>query len=346
MYIMVAPILLLVMAIFIQLPSSLVAALSVNGDCGASHAHAIVSEVHPNHITQVSHLVSSALEIEDEDTPSRYTSIRNAVNDFQADTDSIPANELVYGELSVPVLSTILDAVGVRKDDVFLDIGSGDGALVLGASLLYASSYCNDVFHDDIIKSDGDNRDEDTMINVSRRRETNAIRKCFGVDIIPGLVERSKLHTQNLKQLLHYEDDVQSPNGNANTIDVSNLEILRQNQAEVEFVLGDIHKPDSELQRMLKETTVAVCFATTWSAGNAHNNENHGNNGSGAKTSLQGRMLPKLSNALSLGLRKGCRVVIIDGKLNEEDGFENKGDLRVQCPDTAPYSVATLYHVE
>lgn len=343
MYIMIPPILLLVIALFIQLPSSLVAALSVNGG-GASHTHAIVSTVHPNHITQVSHLVSSALENEDEDTSSRYTSIRDAVNDFQADTDSIPANELVYGELSVPVLSTILDAVGVRKDDVFLDIGSGDGALVLGASLLYASSYCNDVVHDDIIKSDGDS-EENTMINVSRRREKNAIRKCFGVDIVPGLVERSKLHSQNLKQLLHYEDDVQSPNGNTNTIDVSNLETLRQNQAEVEFVLGDIHKPGSELQRMLKETTVAVCFATTWSAGNAHNNENHGN-GSGAKTSLQGRMLPKLSNALSLGLRKGCRVVIIDGKLNDEDGFEWQGDLRVQCPDTAPYSVATLYHVK
>jgi hypothetical protein len=38
------------------------------------------------------------------------------------------AHQLIYGELSVPVLATILDAVGVEYRERFLDLGSGDGA--------------------------------------------------------------------------------------------------------------------------------------------------------------------------------------------------------------------------
>jgi len=127
--------------------------------------------------------------------------------------------------------------------------------------------------------------------------------------------------------------------------------LLEHNQAEVRFLLGDIHQPHDGLQNVLKETTLAVCFATTWSAGNAHSNNTDDGDTTKQQSStksLQGRRLPKLSKALSStrGLTSGCRVVIIDGKLDEEDGFSWQGDLRIHCPDTAPYSVATLYHYD
>ena len=256
----------------------------------------VVPEVNPTHLAKVSQLVQAALGDRD-DTTNRYELARDAVSDFQTNDDSPPSNnELVYGELSVEVLATILDAVGVKENDVFLDIGSGDGALVLGASLLYADASCN---------------------------RNNAMNTCYGVDIVPGLVERSKEHANNLHEILHDVDTSDGESDNA---------FLRKNQAEMHFILGDIHQPNNELRYILKETTLAVCFATTWSAGNA------------SGTSLKGRKLPKLSKALSPGLRSGCRVVIIDGKLDEDDDFCWKGDLIVKCPDTAPYSVASLYH--
>jgi hypothetical protein len=266
---------------------------SVNAFSSTS-APLIVPEVHPEHVNKVSQLVQAALGDEDAVNNNRYTLARDAVSDFQENDESIPSNELVYGELSVEVLATILDAVGVQENDVFLDIGSGDGALVLGASLLYADG-----------NSDGD----------EPSKSGNAMNMCFGVDIIPGLVERSISHTDNLHRILQDNED-----------------FLKGNQANVELLLGDIHQPDSQLQNILEETTIAVCFATTWSAENS------------IGTSLQGRKLSKLSKALSNGLTSGCRVVIIDGKLDEEDEFLLKGDLRIQCPDTAPYSIATLYH--
>lgn len=256
----------------------------------------VVPEVHPTHVAKVSKLVQAALG-DGDDSSSRYALARDAVSDFQTNDDSPPSNnELVYGELSVEVLATILDAVGVKENDVFLDIGSGDGALVLGASLLYADARCN---------------------------RNNAMNTCYGVDIVPGLVERSKEHASNLHEILHDVDRSDDDSDNA---------FLQKNQAEMQFLLGDIHQPNNELRDILKETTLAVCFATTWSAGNA------------SGTSLKGRKLPKLSKALSHGLCSGCRVVIIDGKLDEDDDFCWKGDLRIQCPDTAPYSVASLYH--
>jgi len=259
-----------------------------------SSAPVIVPEVHPAHVTKITQLVQAALGDEGDASNNRYAFARDAVTNFQENDESPPSNELVYGELSVEVLATILDAVGVQENDVFLDIGSGDGALVLGASLLYADTTNNG---DDA--SDGG----------------NAMKMCYGVDIVPGLVDRSISHADNLHRILQ-----------------DNESFLQQSQANIELLLGDIHQPDSQLQNILEETTIAVCFATTWSAENA------------VGTSLQGRKLPKLSKALSRGLSSGCRVVIIDGKLDEEDGFQWMGDLRIFCPDTAPYSVATLYH--
>ena len=75
----------------------------------------------------------------------------------------------------------------------------------------------------------------------------------------------------------------------------------------------------------LRDTTLAVCFATTWSRGN------------------QGRKLPELSHALGKNLSKDARVVIVDGRLDEQDGLNWVGDLKINCPDTAPYSIASLY---
>ncbi|KAL7496884.1 hypothetical protein ACHAWT_004991 [Skeletonema menzelii] len=258
----------------------------------SSSAPVIAPEVHPAHVTKVTQLVKAALGDEDGANDNRYAFARDAVTSFQENDESPPSNELVYGELSVEVLARILDAVGVQQNDVFLDIGSGDGALVLGASLLYVAA-------DDEARSNGE----------------NAMKMCYGVDIVPGLVERSISHADNLQRILQ-----------------DNESFLQQNQADIELLLGDIHQPDTQLQNILKETTIAVCFATTWSAENS------------VGTSLQGRKLPKLSKALSRGLSSGCRIVIIDGKLDEEDEFLWMGDLRIQCPDTAPYSVATLYH--
>lgn len=313
----------------------------------------LAPEVSTAHLTRVTQLVSSALGDTTDDSSTstnaasnyRYASVRDAVSNFQAEghTDDanntakeIPKNELVYGELSVPVLATILDAVGVREDDVFLDIGSGDGALVLGASLLYAS--CN-----------GEGGGGDSEAGSSSRRRRNAIRKCYGVDVVPGLVDRSVVHSKNLVRMLREGGGGQSNNTFRDDSNIHRL--LDHNQAEVRFLLGDIHQPHDGLQNVLKETTLAVCFATTWSAGNAHSNNTDDGDTTKQQSStksLQGRRLPKLSKALSStrGLTSGCRVVIIDGKLDEEDGFSWQGDLRIHCPDTAPYSVATLYHYD
>jgi len=193
----------------------------------------------------------------------RYASARTLALEIKGDNQArVPSNELVYGELSVPVLATILDAVGVRKGDRFLDIGSGDGGLVLGASLLYPDH----------------------------------LEKSQGVELIPGLVERSILHLDRLREIFQKEQpDLQ------NRLD------------NVAFLAGNIYEHDQHaaLRQMVEESTFVVCFATTWSANN--------NEGS-SKTSLQGR-----------------------GKIMESDGFCWEGDLRLECPDTAPYSIASLY---
>ncbi|KAL7527544.1 hypothetical protein ACHAWF_002223 [Thalassiosira exigua] len=299
---------------------------------GSDSPPVAVPEVRPDRLSRVARLVSSALGDDDggdreasrasgassSRSPSRdrYACVREAVSDFAEarggdgpdEGVAPPTNELVYGELSVPVLATILDAAGVREGDVFLDIGSGDGALVLGASLLYADDECG--------KSGGER---------GGARMINAIRKAFGVEIVPGLVDRSRTHADCLRGLL------QEGGGEG-------IAFLGENQAEVDFLLGDVHEPDGELRTILGEVTLVVCFATTWSAGNAFLDATQKRT-----TSLQGRRLPKLSRSLSAHLARGCRVVIIDGRLDPSDGFVWEGDLRIQCPDTAPYSVASLY---
>ncbi len=109
--------------------------------------------------------------------------------------------------------------------------------------------------------------------------------------------------------------------------------MLQDSSRDDVTILGDVHNVKSQQTLdILSETTLAVCFATTWSAGNARD----------GSTSLDRRRLPKLSAALS-HVGKGARIIVIDGRLDEDDGFDWQGDLRVDCPDTAPYSTASLY---
>ncbi|KAL3945178.1 MAG: hypothetical protein SGBAC_000715 [Bacillariaceae sp.] len=239
----------------------------------------------------------------------RYAMARKAALEWET-SSQMESYELVYGELSLPVLTTILDAVGVYPGDRFLDVGSGDGALVLGASLLYAED-------DDDGDDGGDDGDDDDDDDESK----NAIAIARGLEIVPGLYKRSLQHEDKLASIL--KDD--------------GAQLLRKQQSPVEFHLGDIHKAftDSTVTQILEDSTLVVCFATTWSAGNAQRDQ--------ASNSLQGRKLPFLSKALE-GLPQGARVVIVDGRLDSKDGHEWQGDLKIYCPDTAPWSIASLYH--
>lgn len=243
----------------------------------------IQPEVRTERLNQVSNLINLALGDGKGEKDGRYESARKAALELG---DEKQAYELVYGELSIPVLATILDAVGVEKGDRFLDIGSGDGALVLGASLLFVD------------EEDGQ----------------NAIKVARGLEIVPGLFDRSRRHEEALRSILE-----PSP-------------LLQENQSPIEFALGDVHaaKSDQSVASILQDTTLVVCFATTWSAGNAKGN------------SLKGRRLEELSKALSM-LPKGARIVIVDGRIDRKDGHEWQGDLTVECPDTAPFSIASLY---
>ena len=100
----------------------------------------------------------------------------------------------MYGELSVPTLATILDAVGVRTEgeegggegERFLDVGSGDGGLVLAASLLYAGG------------------------GEGGGGGSNPIRRATGVEIVPELVGRSRRHAARLAEELELELELEA----------------------------------------------------------------------------------------------------------------------------------------
>jgi hypothetical protein len=229
-----------------------------------------------NHIEQVRRLIAETLDgNHDGGKGQRYASVREMASQQH---DLTPLNELTYGELSVPVLAELLDAVGMEDNDAFLDVGSGDGALVLGAAMLYP----------------------------------NELRIARGLELVPGLVTRSQLHAKRL------ESDLMVP---------------------VELLLGDVHQAHQThadgamVASILQDSTLAVCFATTWSADNPTPDD---------KTSLQGRSLPKLSASLNR-MPLGSRILLIDGRLDPQDGYRWEGDMKIVCPDTAPFSVASLY---
>jgi len=236
-----------------------------------SHCNSLAFRPSQLRIDSVSQIVSETLNSDHGgDKTKRYASVRSmaSLQKFS------PRHELVYGELSIPVLAKLLDAAHVEENDAFLDVGSGDGALTLGAAMLYSES-----------------------LRISR-----------GLEIMPGLMARS---TQNAQKL------------------ASKLEV------PVEFTHGNVHNADSDkaVASILADSTLTVCFATTWSADNATSKD---------KTSLKGRLLPKLSTALC-DMPVGSRIVLVDGRLDPNDGFEWEGDMKIICPDTAPFSVATLY---
>lgn len=54
----------------------------------------------------------------------------------QAASASLSRQQLVYGELDVATVATLLDAADVGAGEGFLDVGSGDGVPVLAAALL------------------------------------------------------------------------------------------------------------------------------------------------------------------------------------------------------------------
>ena len=191
---------------------------------------------------------------------------------------SIPQHELVYGELGLDALVTILDAVGVEKKDCFMDIGSGDGLLVSAASMLYSD-----------------------FLTAS-----------MGVEIVPDLYERSLMFQRRLESMIADDDKTE----------------LCESMS---FDLGNVYEPDERTRYLFSKTTLAVCFATTWS-----------------NTGVQGRQLPRLSEALGTKgqceLPAGARLVIIDGVLDhEKDGYDFGGQFELMCPDTAPFSIARLY---
>lgn len=195
--------------------------------------------------------------------------------------------DLVYGELGLDALITILDAVGVQPKDRFLDIGSGDGMLVMAASMLYPK-----------------------YLDAS-----------MGIEIVPELYQRSLQFQTRLQQRLTTHNN----NKNGEEDDISLF-----CPTKISLEMGNIYEPSRQIQEMVSKTTLAICFATTWSRG------------------IPGKKLSKLSQSLGTNgiceLPSGARLVILDGVLNhEQDGFDYGGQFKLYCPDTAPYSTARLY---
>lgn len=70
------------------------------------------------------------------------------------------------------------------------------------------------------------------------------------------------------------------------------MQNIASNQAQVEFLLGGVHKSQSDqtiTSLLSAETNFSVCYPTTWSHGN----------GRAGSTSLDKRKLHALSKALS-----------------------------------------------
>lgn len=134
------------------------------------------------------------------------------------------------------------------------------------------------------------------------------LRVCRGVELLPGLWSRSQHHLAALRALLAPDEPI----------------------APVELLPGDVYRceePDAAaLRHVLADTSLALCFATTWSQG------------------APNRELPQLSQVLGRHMAPGSRAILVDARLlPEADGWTWEGDLRITLRDTAPYSTARLY---
>ena len=145
-----------------------------------------------------------------------------------------------------------------------------------------------------------------------------ALRASRGVEIVAPLVERARRHRAALLHALGDGDAAAAGGDDDGAI------------APTEFALADVHDDaeDGRAAAILRDTTLAVCFATTWSSGSPR------------------RALPRLSAALARRLPAGARVVVVDGRLDESDGFRWEGELKLHCADTLPHSYAQLFVLE
>jgi len=128
------------------------------------------------------------------------------------------------------------------------------------------------------------------------------LRVCRGIEVVPALAERAMDHAERLRTRLQ-----EHPNHFA---------------APIELTEGDIYAGNATTKAALGETTLALCFATTWSRSPR-------------------RTLPQLSATLE-AMPFGARVVVVDARL-EGTGWRWEGDLKITPPDTAPYSIARMY---
>lgn len=125
---------------------------------------------------------------------------------------------------------------------------------------------------------------------------------CRGIEVVPALAARATEHAERLRAWLRANPSVAA--------------------APIALSEGDIYADDDAIRALLRETSLALCFATTWSH-------------------APRRVLPELSVALR-AMEVGARVVIVDARLVEA-GWRWEGDLRITPPDTAPHSTARLY---
>jgi hypothetical protein len=145
-----------------------------------------------------------------------------------------------------------------------------------------------------------------------------------GVEILPTLHQRSLTFQQKLQQSVLASTTSNEP------VDTASVGVPLC-CCPTELYEGNVHAPDAQLLRqdVFSKTTLAVCFATAWASG------------------VPGRMLPELSRSLGAGgaseLPVDARMIVIDGRLCDKDGFRYEGELKLDCPDTAPYSLAHLY---
>lgn len=196
-------------------------------------------------------------------------------------------HELVYGELGISALANLLGALRIRPGDAFVDIGAGDGVLVLAAPLLYPE-----------------------------------LRTSRGIECLPELVARAEAH------LSAWAGSQETP-------------------PLIDFTLADVYDPDGPASAILADSDVAVCFATTWAGIEA-----------GTEAGAEGCTdLPRLAAILAATLRPGSRVALVDARLEPNvgtaaggkttgdvtSGFRLEAELRLECPDTVPYSTARIY---